>query len=195
MVYYLVMKSIIESILDIDDTMDQADETIKANLELTSAAAWLTQHGCKNVEKYLDMKNNNRPGWERYIDAKEGYWKLDAASIMITAKDKTIPDYVKIGTIGNLSIQGWTGKSVPFPRITVLDALSIRNCPNLDSLEGCPVMVRKFAVSGCPKLKSLDGAPSTVIETFKAINNGVKFSEKDIKKVCKIDKKKMIYDA
>lgn len=181
-----------ESILDDADAIISKAEPIA---ELKAAAVWLHRHGCDMAETWLDWYNKGFSGWEKYLSPKTHEWTLIRDTITITDKDKDIPEGIRIKTVGSLSIQGWKGKTLPLPNIVILNSLSIRNCPNLTTLEGCPYSVEKFSVSGCPKITSLQGAPKQVFKLFKVLNNGAKFSDKDIKKVCRVDKKNMIYDA
>lgn len=53
-------------------------------------------------------------------------------------KEKELPDYIQF----NKTINFW-----------------ICDCPNLESLRGCPKKCDIFSCKGCPKLKSLEGGP------------------------------------
>lgn len=188
------MKSIIESLLDDEDViLSRTDKTA----DLAAAAAWLEAHGMKGAEEII-KRYNRKDEWEdwvkKWINPETGEWTMqEDMTITITDKDKTIPDYVKISSVSDMNIQGWKGTELPFKDVKVSNSFSIRNCPNLKTLNGCPEEVERFSVSGCPKITSLDGAPKKVTKMFKAVNNGKVFSDKDIKRVCKVDKKNMIY--
>lgn len=187
------MKSIYdvqESILDDEYVvLDKVDQS----LAMREAAVWLKSHGVPDAISWLEGWNKEPYFYGKWID-DNGVWNLESQDIIITNKDKNIPNSVRVSRVNNLSIQGWPGKTLPLQGTVVIDTLSIRNCPNLVSLEGCSPIVKSFALSGCPKITSLKGAPKGALNMFKAINNGVKFSKKDIKKVCKIADKNMIYD-
>ena len=69
----------------------------------------------------------------------------------------------------------------------VKDFFYIYECPNLESLEGCPQEVGgSFYCNDCPNLKSLKGCPQKVGSSFYCWDCGKQFTEDDVKKVCKV---------
>jgi hypothetical protein len=61
------------------------------------------------------------------------------------------------------------------------------SCTSLTSLEGAPEKVgREFSCIGCTSLTSLEGAPEKVNGGFYCSGCKVKFTEEDVKKVCKV---------
>ena len=61
------------------------------------------------------------------------------------------------------------------------------NCDSLNTLEGAPKKVGEFfSCNNCKSLKSLEGAPKEVGKEFYCLNCGTQFTEKDVKKVCKV---------
>lgn len=116
--------------------------------------------------------------------------------------------------IGNLIIDNYDGETIPvsvwevkgnvyftncsklktingfFGRGVGIDGgLYIENCPNLESLEGCPKLVNNFSLVGCRKIKSLVGAPEYVFGNVYIMKNGKKFTEEQIRSVIEVSKR------
>lgn len=179
---------IAESILDDeDDILDAADTAA----ELSASVEWLKNHGV--AFRMDDVLKGRRVRW---YNPDTNTFTLESSSITLDKKDKDIPSYIHIDVCKNVNLHGYMGGVLPdlLKGLQDVDTLSIRNCPNLKSLRGCPQNVKIFAVSGCPKITSLDGCPAKVEEMFKFINNGASFNAKQIKRYCKVDKKDIIHD-
>ena len=60
-------------------------------------------------------------------------------------------------------------------------------CPQLDSLEGCPKKVRgSFWCEDCPQLDSLERCPKEVKRNFWCRNCKRKFTNKEVRSLCKV---------
>lgn len=123
----------------------------------------------------------------------------------------TINDDLTIDVKGSVDLNGFTDKKLPdyiqFGKIT--EYFYIYGCPKLESLEGCPKEVgidfycfncknleslkgapkevgSDFWCNNCSNLKSLEGCPKKVGGGFWCYNSGKRFTEDDIKKICKV---------
>lgn len=126
-------------------------------------------------------------------------------------KNYTINDDLTIDVKGEVNLRGFIDKKLPdyiqFRNISV--CFKIMDCPNLESLEGCPQKVggnfdcryceklkslrgcpeevgASFACNGCSKLTSLEGCPKKVGKSFYCEKCGKKFTITDIEKICKV---------
>lgn len=122
-----------------------------------------------------------------------------------------INDDLTIDTLGSVSLSGYKEKQLPdyIQFSKVFGYFECSNCKNLESLKGCPKEFCKiFSCENCPKLKSLEGAPQEVDGyfdcsgcdnltsltgapqevggTFFCTRCGEKFTEDDVKKLCKV---------
>lgn len=178
-----------EGILDDqDDIMDVADLAAHR----AAACEWLKAHG---VKFYLDDAMKGRK--VRWYDPDTNTFTLDNTTLTLDKKDKEVPEYIHINYLDNINIHGYMGDTLPdfLKDIQDMNVLSIRNCPNLKSLRGCPQTVKIFAVSGCPKVTSLDGCPVKATEMFKFIRNGASFNARQIKRYCNVDKQNIVFDT
>lgn len=183
------MKSITESLLDVEDNIQSSN----SDLDQIATITWLEEHGIKlDLKHLLKIKSPAVPshnhGW--YLH------DISGSQTLILKKGDRWPDYVNnISYIDNIKLIGYDGVDIPtqIKDISVDYSFIIRDCPRLRSLVGCPESTRKFAVSGCPKLNDIKGCPRDVQDLFKFINNGTKVDYKTIKKYCKVDKNNVIY--
>lgn len=183
---------ITESILDDeDDILDAADAAAEAAADRIAAVEWLKNHGVKF--RLDDALKGQKTRW---YNPDTNTFSLDSTTLTLDKKDKNVPQCIHIDFCENVNLHGYMGDVLPdfLKELQDMNVLSIRNCPNLKSLRGCPHYARVFAVSGCPKVTSLDGCPAKVKEMFKFINNGASFNAKQIKRYCNVDKKDVIHD-
>ena len=173
------MKSLYESILS-------STNTGKASL----VRAWLEEYGIKNYT----INNKGE------IDVN-GDVKLSNKNI------RELPYFIQFGTVKENFFCSWNGltslKGVPREVKGTFDCA----CNNLTSLEGAPKKVgRNFncdhnyltSLEGAPrevgesfycnnnKLNSLKGAPKEIGGGFFCKNNTTKFTEDDVRKLCKV---------
>ena len=83
-------------------------------------------------------------------------------------------------------------KELPYKFGVVKGCFSVYSCENLTSLKNCPDYVGDlFDVDNCYKLDSLEGCPKEVKGNFCCGGCKQKFTEKEVKALCKV--KKSIY--
>ena len=96
----------------------------------------------------------------------------------------------EVDTIGNAVVKNRRLTSLTndmFVWNNVAGWFDCRDCEKLTSLEGAPNEVGAyFSCVNCEKLTSLEGAPNVVGTRFECKNCKVKFTEDDVKAVCKV---------
>ena len=103
-------------------------------------------------------------------------------------KEKRLPNYIQFG-----KTESWFFYNCPnleslegCPK-EVETCIWISDCPNLESLEGCPKEVGEdFVCHDCPKLTSLQGAPQNVGNDFWCGGCGKRFTIEDVEEVSNV---------
>jgi len=108
--------------------------------------------------------------------------------------ERMISLYIRNGSKGDLKLTGLDLTKLP----DILKDITVGgnfNCSynELTSLEGAPKTVGENFGCSYNKLTSLDGAPKIVYKDFYCRNNSVKFTEKDIRAVCDVKGKIIVW--
>lgn len=172
------MKSLYESILDVDDNIDKIDEVIISQIK---------QFIKDNFKGYASCKISKRPN-------SDGKYEVFS--------DKTVEVRKKNRNITSLTngLFIWTKVDGSFYCSSCYSLTSLEgapkevggsfrcgNCRSLKSLEGAPKKIDyDFDCYYCSSLKSLEGAPEEVGANFDCQNCGKKFTEEDVKKISNI---------
>ena len=129
---------------------------------------WLDEHGIKNYT----------------INSKEEI-NVDG-DVILDYKNLTVfPSYIQFGTVkGHFNCSNNNLVSLEGAPEEVGGSFFCNN-NNLTTLKGSPKVVKEYFDCSDNKLKSLEGAPEEA-GFFSCSENSVKFTEGDVKKVCKV---------
>ena len=140
------------------------------------------------------MKNLNKYIVEAWGGVKQQVIKSDTESWCdkMGIRNYTINSKGEINVNGFVDLSGRTFKELPYKFGRVDGYFNIGECNNLTSLKNCPDEVGKhFSCGLCPQLDSLEGCPKKVSLNFYCYNCKRKFTEEEVKSLCKV--KKNIY--
>ena len=102
-------------------------------------------------------------------------------------KRYTINSQGEIDVDGDVDFYNSDLKELPYKFGRVNRYFTVQNCKNLISLKNCPNYVGEFfSCSGCSQLDSLEGCPKNVKKYFYCYNCKRKFTEKEVKSLCKV---------
>ena len=166
------MKSLYESIFDVDDNITDVDKGIVDNF----LKKYLTKESYKNC--VIRPKNNDG---KYEVSGMNVHYNDDAMSL-------TNDLFVWVEISGDFCCNGCRSlKSLKgCPKVSGWD-FECCGCDSLTSLEGAPEEVKGyFDCSDCKSLKSLKGAPKLVRRNFYCEDNDGRFTVDDIKKVSKV---------
>ena len=167
---------IIESILDIEDNIDNIDESIKDQIK---------QFLKENFKGASSCKISRKPN-------KDGKYEVSSS------KNIKVKNYKITSLTNGLFI--WTTVDSDFNCENCKSLTSIEGapkevggdfycggCKSLISLEGAPEKVGGgFYCNYCDSLTSIEGAPEKVGGDFNCSDNDMKFTKNDIKKVSNV---------
>ena len=103
-------------------------------------------------------------------------------------KDYTINPKGEIDVNGNVDLSKMEFKELPYKFGRVIGYFDIGNNSNLTSLKNCPNIVKElFACDFCPQLNSLEGCPIEVGGRFYCGGCKRKFKEKEIRSLCRVN--------
>lgn len=199
------MKTLYESLLsDIETTLDSGADEVK--LEIQN----FLDSNYSGISGFCEISDDvNKDGlYEVKIRSK---FRNGEVNLKPTAKSFTNGTFVITEADCSLLISNnnYLTSLEDCPK-NIKKTLCISICPNLDSLKGCPEKVELFMCRKLNKLKSLEGCPKIVTGTFLCIECdnikslegfpkqagevyflccGKKFTEDEIKKVCKVKDK------
>ena len=136
------------------------------------------------------MKNLNTYIYEAWSGVKK---QTNIENIKVWCDDMDIKNYT-INSQGEIDVDGsvWTLKNKNFKELPykfgkINGYFDISNNPNLTSLKNCPDKVEDFfRCSLCPQLDSLEGCPKEVGWNFYCSDCKRKFTEKEVKTLCKV---------
>ena len=137
------------------------------------------------------MKNLKEHITEAWAGVKQQSLKSDMEAWCeeMGIKRYTINDKGEIDVDGEVFIDNKDLKELPYKFGKVTGYFDIGNNPNLISLKNCPNHVGYyFGCDNCPKLDSLEGCPSYVEWNFYCSDCKRKFTEKEVKSLCKVKK-------
>ena len=104
-------------------------------------------------------------------------------------KNYTINGKGEIDVDGDVYLAGRDIKELPYKFGKVNDYFSLNSNPNLTSLKNCPNEVcSSFDIDYCTQLDSLEGCPKEVGWEFYCRKCKIKFTEKEVKSLCKVKK-------
>ena len=104
-------------------------------------------------------------------------------------EDYTINSLGEISVNGNVDLSEKDFKELPYKFDRVNGRFKLSYNKKLTSLKNCPNYVRdSFACDFCTKLDSLEGCPTKVGGDFHCYNCKKKFTEKEVKRLCKVKK-------
>ena len=189
---------IIESILDIEDNIDNMDESIKEEINQ------FLNNNFKNTSKYKISDKPNKDG--KFEVSVNGNVEVKNKSITSFNNGLFIWTNIKGNFICSdctslTSLEGApkeVGGSFYCDNCTSLTSLKgtpkevgevfcCEYCNSLTSLEGAPEKVDDdFYCSNCKSLTSLEGAPKEVDGNFCCSFCGSKFTQEDVKKVSNV---------
>ena len=99
----------------------------------------------------------------------------------------TINSQSEIDVNGDVNLRYSDFKELPYKFGQVNGLFSLTYNKNLISLKNCPNKVNKYFGCGyCPILESLEGCPKEVKGNFWCSNCKRKFTEKEVKSLCKV---------
>ena len=105
-------------------------------------------------------------------------------------RNYTINSLGEISVNGNVDLGEGNFKELPYKFDRVYGHFDIGSNQNLTSLKNCPNYVSdSFACDFCTKLDSLEGCPKEVGSDFYCYKCKQKFTEKEVKSLCKVKKK------
>lgn len=190
------MKNLYESILDIEDTVDNMENTALEAISLE----WVQKHihGIKGkklvrIGAQPTQTNKGEIMLNRCYDFEypsNGRY----AMYEITQKDKNFPEGLpQIKYMHKVQISGFKGEEFPKNLLPYqFDILIIRDCPNLKTLPPIQKKLLIFSVMDCPKLKDTSIFPEEVTDIFKWVDNGVEIKKNRINRFFKNPAKKII---
>jgi hypothetical protein len=190
------MKNLYESILDIDDTMDNMENTALDAV----GVEWVQKHiygvGNKTLVLTGPQKVQTNKGDITLDRCYDFEWQSSGRYAMyeINAKDKNFPEKLpQIKYIHKVQISGFKGEEFPKNLLPYqFDILIIRDCPNLKTLPPMQKKVLIFSVMDCPKFKDTSAFPEEVIDIFKWLDNGVEIKKNKMNKYLKNTPQKII---
>ena len=104
-------------------------------------------------------------------------------------EDYTINDKEEIDVDGDVRLNKKDFKELPYKFGRVNGFFSLGECKNLTSLKNCPYFVGdSFMCDNCINLDLLEGCPKEVGSNFWCGNCKGKFTEKEVKHLCKVKK-------
>ena len=102
-------------------------------------------------------------------------------------RNYTINSQGEIDVNGNVILSRQHFKELPYKFGTVTGYFDIGECKNLISLKNCPDKVELFfACNRNPQLDSLEGCPKEVGKNFYCYSCKRKFTEEEVKSLCKV---------
>ena len=102
----------------------------------------------------------------------------------------TINSKGEIDVDGNVHLEYSEFKELPYKFGRVNGFFYLEGCENLTSLKNCPNYVNaSFDIDGCSQLASLKGCPKEVKENFWCGDCKRRFTEKEVKQLCKVKRK------
>ena len=102
-------------------------------------------------------------------------------------KNYTINSKGEIDVDGNVDLEWKNIIELPYKFGSVSGYFLLTGCKNLISLKNCPSYVgRFFKCNFCPQLNSLDGCPKKVDGNFYCMNCKRKFTEEEVRSLCKL---------
>ena len=137
------------------------------------------------------MKNLNNYINEAWSGVKKqaNNTNIEAWCDEIGIKKYTINSQGEIDVDGDVILGRGDFKELPYKFGTVLGWFSLEGCENLTSLKNCPNYIEgSFDVDGCAKLDSLEGCPKEIDSVFYCRNCKQKFTEEEVKSLCKVKK-------
>ena len=187
-----------ESILDIEDNIDNIDESIRDQIRRFLINNFKNALKCKISEKpnkdgkfevsingNVEVKNKNitslTNGMFIWTNIKGNFICDECKSLtsLEGAPKKVGGDFCCFDCTSLTSLKG-------APKEVGRD-FNCEYCKSLTSLEGAPEKVDEdFYCSYCNSLKSLEGAPKEVGRTFCCVDCGSKFTQEDVKKVSNV---------
>ena len=189
---------IIESILDIEDNIDNIDESIKDQIKQFLKDNFTNASKCKISKKPnkdgkfevlsngdIEVKNQQITSltngvfiWNN-IGRNFNCWGCKSLISLEGAPKKVGGDFICYNCKSLTSLEG-------APKEVKGDFICY-NCKSLTSLEGAPKVVGgDFNCFGCHSLKSLEGIPKEVGRTFCCVDCGSKFTQEDVKKISNV---------
>ena len=189
---------IIESIFDIEDNIDNIDESIKDQIRRFLINNFKNAAKCKISEKpnkygkfevsvngNVEVKNKSITSFTNglfiwtTVDKDFRCTYCDLLKSLEGAPKNVGGDFNCNGCESLISLKGAPEK--------VGGGFSCNYCKSLTSLEGSPKDVGgDFNFNNCYSLKSLKGAPKEVRKNFSCQYCGVEFTEKDVKNVSNV---------
>ena len=170
------MKSLYESILDVEDNIDNMDESIKDQIKQ------FLNNNFKNASKCKISEKPNK-------DGKFEVWSnggIEVKNPQITSLTNGLFIWTNIKEYF-FCIYCNLLKTLKGAPKEVGGSFMCHNCTSLTSLEGAPEKVGgDFRCSSCASLQSLEGAPKEVGRTFCCVDCGSKFTQEDVKKVSNV---------
>ena len=167
---------IIESILDIEDNIDNIDESIKDQIKQ------FLNDNFKNASNCIISKKPNKDG--KFEVSSKGNIEVKNKSITSLTNGLFIWTNIK----GDFTCSNCNSlTSLEGAPKEVKGDFNCYNCNLLISLEGAPEEVGGyFSCEYCNSLKSLEGAPKEVVGGFYCIKCGCYFTQEDVKKTSNI---------
>ena len=139
----------------------------------------------KNLNNYI---NEAWSGVKKHTNNAE----IEAWCEKMGIENYTINDKGEIDVNGHVDLAGRDIKELPYKFGKINGRFNLRVCKNLTSLKNCPDYVGdSFSVENCSQLDSLEGCPKEVKGNFWCGNCKRKFTEEEVKSLCKV--KKNIY--
>lgn len=140
------MRTIYETIFDIDNNIDNVDESI--------------------IEKFLEENYTGVFVISNKLNKNNKYDVKYISNVELKNKDiKSLTNnmFVFTDVDGNFEINGaqYISDLEGLPS-DIKGCLAIYNCPNLKSLKGMSKAVGKIYIDSCPSLKSIDYMPTTI---------------------------------
>ena len=118
--------------------------------------------------------------------------KIEAWCEEVGIEDYTINNKGEIDVDYDVNLSGRDFKELPYKFGSVGGYFYVDDCKNLTSLKNCPDFVgNSFMCDKCSQLDSLKGCPKEVGNNFWCENCKRKFTEKEVKRLCKV--KKLIF--
>ena len=191
------LKDILESIFDIDNNIDNVDESVKYQIKQ------FIEDNYNKCDFFISKDTNEYGKYEvacagsvsvknkKITSLTNGLFIWDVVDSTFDCNDcellKSLDGAPKSVNGGFCCSNCKSLKTLEGAPEKVGGYFSCSNCKSLKTLEGAPKEVGwNFSCSGCNSLTSLKGAPEKVGGDFYSLYCGKQFTEEDVKKVSNV---------
>ena len=101
-------------------------------------------------------------------------------------RNYTINSQGEIDVRGNVMLQNNLFKELPYKFGKVYGIFVLDNCKNLITLKNCPHTAHSISCSDCPQLDSLEGCPKEVKDIFYCNDCKREFTSEEVQSLCKV---------